>query len=228
LPKEILPDGEGFNAQGFPVFLFWNDADNSDGLTDLSGRRAEWFRVLQRTETPSITGDTMRRTKQLMAALAAAAVVATTGVWAAGVEEKAGKNIVETAVAAGQFSTLVKAVKAADLAETLQGEGPFTVFAPTDEAFAKVPKEQLDALLKDKKALAAVLTYHVVPGKVTAADVVKIDSAKTVEGHKLNIKTKQGTVMINNAKVIKADIMCSNGVIHVIDAVLLPPKSEKK
>ncbi len=170
----------------------------------------------------------MRRTKQLMGTLAVAGVVAVTSVWAAGAETKAGKNIVETAVAAGEFSTLVKAVKAADLAETLQGDGPFTVFAPTDEAFAKVPKEQLDALLKDKKALAAVLTYHVVPGKVTAADVVKLDSAKTVEGHKLNIKTKQDTVMINNAKVVKADIMCSNGVIHVIDAVLLPPKSEKK
>jgi uncharacterized surface protein with fasciclin (FAS1) repeats len=170
----------------------------------------------------------MRRTKQLLGTLATAALLCVTTVWAAEGNEKASKNIVETAVAAGEFSTLDKAVKAADLAETLQGEGPFTVFAPTDDAFAKVPKEQLDALLKDKKALAAVLTYHVVPGKVTAADVVKIDSAKTVEGHKLNVKTKQGTVMINNAKVTKADIMCSNGVIHVIDAVLLPPKSEKK
>jgi uncharacterized surface protein with fasciclin (FAS1) repeats len=141
--------------------------------------------------------------------------------------EKAEKDIVDTAVAAGNFKTLVKAVKAADLVETLKGDGPFTVFAPTDDAFAKVPKEKLDALLKDKKALAAVLTYHVVPGKVTAAEVTKLESAKTVEGQPIKIATKDGKVTINGVNVIKTDILCKNGVIHVIDAVLLPPGDDK-
>jgi uncharacterized surface protein with fasciclin (FAS1) repeats len=136
----------------------------------------------------------------------------------------ADKDIVDTAVGAGQFNTLVTAVKAADLVETLKGDGPFTVFAPTDEAFAKVPKEKLEALLKDKKALTEVLTYHVVSGKVMASDVVKMDSAKTVQGKSLKIETKNGTVTVNGAKVIKTDIVTKNGVIHVIDAVLLPPK----
>lgn len=142
--------------------------------------------------------------------------------------EKAQKNIVETAVAAGSFKTLVKAIQAADLAEVLQGPGPFTVFAPTDEAFAAIPKETLDALLKDKKQLAAVLTYHVAPGQVMAADVVKLDSAKTVQGQKVTVKAAQGSVKVNNANVVKTDIVCSNGVIHVIDAVLLPPKAAAK
>ena len=141
-----------------------------------------------------------------------------------GDEKDAGKDIVETAVGAGNFNTLVTAVKAAGLVETLKGEGPFTVFAPTDEAFAKVPKEKLEALLKDKKALAAVLTYHVVPGKVMAADVVKLDSAKTVQGKSINIVTRNGMVKINEANVLKADIVCRNGVIHVIDTVILPPE----
>ena len=138
--------------------------------------------------------------------------------------DKPEKDIVDTAVGAGQFKTLVTAVKAADLVDTLKGEGPFTVFAPTDEAFAKIPKEKLDALLKDKKALTAVLTYHVVPGKVMAADVVKLDSAKTVQGKSLNIVTRDGKVTINGVNVIKTDIVCKNGVIHVIDAVLMPPE----
>lgn len=138
-------------------------------------------------------------------------------------EDKAAKDIVDTAVGAGQFKTLVTAVKAADLVETLKGKGPFTVFAPTDEAFAKIPKEKLEALLKDKKALTAVLTYHVVPGKVMAADVVKLDSAKTVQGQPVSIVARDGMVMINGAKVLKADIVCGNGVIHVIDTVILPP-----
>ena len=137
------------------------------------------------------------------------------------------KDIVDTAISAGQFKTLVAAVKAADLVETLKGEGPFTVFAPTDEAFAKVPKEQLEALLKDKKALTAVLTYHVVSGKVMAADVVKIETAKTVQGKSIDIVTKDGKVTINGANVIKTDIVCKNGVIHVIDAVILPPADKK-
>jgi uncharacterized surface protein with fasciclin (FAS1) repeats len=137
------------------------------------------------------------------------------------------KDIVDTAVAAGQFKTLVTAVKAAELVDTLKGEGPFTVFAPTDEAFAKVPKEKLEALLKDKKALTDVLTYHVVPGKVMAADLVKLDSARTAQGKSLSIVTKDGNVTINGFNVIKTDIVCKNGVIHVIDAVLFPAGDSK-
>jgi uncharacterized surface protein with fasciclin (FAS1) repeats len=143
----------------------------------------------------------------------------------ASAEEKASKDIVETAVAAGSFNTLVKAIKAADLVEVLQGPGPFTVFAPTDEAFAALPKETLEALLKDKKQLSGVLTYHVVPGKVMAADVIKVDSAKSVQGQKIMVKAAKDTVKVNNANVVKTDIVCSNGVIHVIDAVLLPTKA---
>jgi uncharacterized surface protein with fasciclin (FAS1) repeats len=141
--------------------------------------------------------------------------------------DKPTKDVVDTAVAAGQFKTLVAAVKAADLVATLKGEGPFTVFAPTDDAFAKIPKAKLDALLGDKKALADVLTYHVVPGKVLAADVVKLDAAKTVEGQSLMINAARGKVTVNGANVVKTDILCTNGVIHVIDAVLLPPADGK-
>jgi uncharacterized surface protein with fasciclin (FAS1) repeats len=141
--------------------------------------------------------------------------------------DEAKTDIVDTAAGADQFKTLVTAVKAAELVETLKGEGPFTVFAPTDEAFAKVPKEKLDALLKDKQALASVLKYHVVPGKVIAADVVKLNSAKTVQGQAVQIVTKDGKVMVNGATVVKTDIVCKNGVIHVIDAVLLPPEDGK-
>jgi len=133
------------------------------------------------------------------------------------------KDIVEIAVSAGSFKTLAKALEVAGLVDTLKGKGPFTVFAPTDEAFAKVPKETLDALLKDKAKLTAVLTYHVVAGKVLAKDVVKLDSAKTVQGSNVAIKVEGGNVMINQAKVLKTDILASNGVIHVIDAVILPP-----
>ncbi len=131
------------------------------------------------------------------------------------------KNIVETAIAAGSFSTLVSAVQAADLVETLSGPGPFTVFAPTDEAFAKLPAGTLEALLDDKAKLASILTYHVVAGKVMAADVVKMTSAKTVQGQTVTIDTSNG-VMVNNAKVVTTDIETSNGVIHVIDTVLIP------
>jgi uncharacterized surface protein with fasciclin (FAS1) repeats len=134
---------------------------------------------------------------------------------------KADKTIVETAIAAGSFKTLVTAVKAAGLVETLSGDGPFTVFAPTDEAFAKLPAGTLESLLADKDKLTAVLTYHVVPGKVTSQDVMKLSSAKTVQGSELSIDTSSG-VMVDNAKVIKADVMASNGVIHVIDTVLIP------
>jgi uncharacterized surface protein with fasciclin (FAS1) repeats len=137
------------------------------------------------------------------------------------------KDIVETAVGAGTFKTLVTAVKAAGLVETLQGKGPFTVFAPTDEAFAKLPKGTVEGLLKDKKALANVLTYHVVSGKVMAADVVKLEGAKTVQGESVAIAVKSGKVTINGVNVVSTDIVCKNGVIHVIDAVLLPPASKK-
>jgi len=123
------------------------------------------------------------------------------------------KDIVDTAVAAGKFKTLVTAVQAAGLVETLKGKGPFTVFAPTDEAFAKVPKETLDALLKDKKALAEVLTYHVVAGKVMAADLVKVPSANTVQG-----KPVKFAVKINDTTISKTDIECSNGVITSLTA----------
>lgn len=134
------------------------------------------------------------------------------------------QDIVDTAVASGKFPTLVKLVQTAGLVETLKSKGPFTVFAPTEEAFAKLPKATVDALLKDKKALAEVLTYHVVPGKVLAADVVKMNgkSAATAQGQKVKVAVKNGTVMINKSKVVQTDIMTSNGVIHVIDTVLIP------
>lgn len=134
------------------------------------------------------------------------------------------KDIVDTAVAAGSFDKLVTAVKAAGLVETLKGKGPFTVFAPTDEAFAKLPGGTLDNLLKpeNKAKLVALLTYHVVPKKLTAKKVVIMTSAKTVNGHSLTFKFKDGWVMVDNAKVVKTDIMCTNGVIHGIDAVVLP------
>ena len=134
------------------------------------------------------------------------------------------KDIVDTAVAAGNFKTLAAALKAADLVETLKGKGPFTVFAPTDEAFAKLPEGTVADLLKpeNKAKLAGILTYHVVPGKVMAADVVKLSKAKTVQGSEVKIKVEDGKVMVDNANVVKTDIKCGNGVIHVIDAVILP------
>ncbi len=136
----------------------------------------------------------------------------------------AGKTIVETAIGAGSFNTLVAAVKAADLVETLSGPGPFTVFAPTDEAFAKLPAGTVESLLKpeNKAKLAAILTYHVVPGKVMAADVVKLTNAGTVQGQRVDIVVKDGAVSVDGAKVTATDIACSNGVIHVIDTVILP------
>jgi uncharacterized surface protein with fasciclin (FAS1) repeats len=138
------------------------------------------------------------------------------------------KDIVDTAVGAGSFKTLVAAVQAAGLVETLKGEGPFTVFAPTDEAFAKLPAGTVESLLKpeNKEKLVAILTYHVVPGKVMAADVVKLTEAPTVQGSKAKVKVEGGTVMIDGAKVVKTDIVTSNGVIHVIDAVILPPATK--
>ena len=155
-------------------------------------------------------------TKRLLVAAVLAALAAPQVVRAAD-----HKDIVDTAVAAGSFKTLATALQAAGLVETLKGKGPFTVFAPTDEAFAKIPKADLDALVADKAKLAKVLTYHVVAGKVMAADVVKLKEAKTVEGRMVKIDASNG-VKINNAKVVKADVEASNGVIHVIDTVLLP------
>ena len=151
--------------------------------------------------------------------VAAATLIVTGAASAGGYGAK--KDIVDTAISAGSFNTLVTAVKEAGLVDTLKGEGPFTVFAPTDEAFAKIPEADLQALLADKEKLTAVLTYHVVPGKVTAADVAKISSAKTVQGQSVTIDTTGG-VKVDNANVVKADIMTSNGVIHVIDSVVLP------
>jgi uncharacterized surface protein with fasciclin (FAS1) repeats len=130
------------------------------------------------------------------------------------------KDIVDTAVGAGNFKTLAAALTAAGLIDTLKGKGPFTVFAPTDEAFAKIPKADLDALLKDKAKLTAVLTYHVVPGKVMAKDV-KAGKVKTVQGSELTISTTAG-VKVDNATVVKTDIGADNGVIHVIDSVIMP------
>ena len=130
-------------------------------------------------------------------------------------------DIVDTAKSAGSFKTLVTAIEAAGLVDTLKGPGPFTVFAPTDAAFAKIPKAKLDALLKDKVALAKVLTYHVVSGKVMAADV-KPGAVKSVQGSNLTVSTKGGKVMLDKAHVTKTDIVADNGVIHVIDTVLMP------
>lgn len=135
------------------------------------------------------------------------------------------KNIVEVAVGAEGFETLVTAVKAAGLVAPLSSEGPFTVFAPTDEAFAKLPEGTLESLLDDREALTRVLTYHVVSGKVKAAQAMELTSATTVNGAELRIRTDDGNVMINDATVVKADVEASNGVIHAIDTVLLPPSN---
>ncbi|MEJ2194047.1 MAG: fasciclin domain-containing protein [Ignavibacteriaceae bacterium] len=132
------------------------------------------------------------------------------------------KDIVTTAVEAGNFNTLATALTEAGLIEALQGDGPFTVFAPSDDAFAKLPEGTIESLLKDKEALTKVLLYHVVSGEVTSKEVVKLKKAETLEGEYITIKTTDDGVMINNSNIIGADIMASNGVIHVIDTVLLP------
>lgn len=138
------------------------------------------------------------------------------------VAQTATKDICETAKAAGSFETLGKLVKAAGLEETIKGKGPLTVFAPTDEAFAKIPKDKLDSLLNDKAKLKEILMYHVVMGEVMAAEASKLESAKTAQGSTVRISSKNGNVMINESRVTKADIRASNGVIHVIDTVLMP------
>jgi uncharacterized surface protein with fasciclin (FAS1) repeats len=137
--------------------------------------------------------------------------------------QAADRNIVEIATEAGSFNTLVAAVQAAGLVDVLSGTGPFTVFAPTDEAFAQLPEETLNALLADPEALAAILTYHVLPGRVMAADVVSLTSATTVNGADISIAVSEAGVRVNQAKVVTTDIEASNGVIHVIDSVILPP-----
>jgi uncharacterized surface protein with fasciclin (FAS1) repeats len=150
----------------------------------------------------------------------AAAIAAAAALGAASAASFAA-DLVDTAVSAGQFNTLVKAVQAAGLVDTLKGKGPFTVFAPTDEAFAKLPPGALDALLADKQKLADVLKYHVVAGQVMAKDV-KTGAVATVEGRSLKVTASPAGVMVNDARVVRADVQASNGVIHVIDRVVLP------
>jgi uncharacterized surface protein with fasciclin (FAS1) repeats len=150
--------------------------------------------------------------KKLLLAVAATTLIATNA-WS--------KDIVDTAVSAGQFNTLAAALQAAGLVDTLKGPGPFTVFAPTDAAFAKIPKADLEALLQDKTKLIAVLTYHVVPGTMMAKDV-KPGPVKTVEGESFMVKARGGKVMVDNATVTMTDITADNGVIHVIDTVIMP------
>jgi uncharacterized surface protein with fasciclin (FAS1) repeats len=157
----------------------------------------------------------------------AAVVVAVVGLAIGSTYSRAtSQDIVDTAVGAGQFKTLAAALTAADLVGTLKGDGPFTVFAPTDAAFSKLPAGTLESLLKpeNKAKLTAILTYHVVPGAVKAQQVTKLNEAKTVNGAMVKVSTKGGKVMINDANVVKADIPASNGVIHVIDKVILPPQ----
>jgi transforming growth factor-beta-induced protein len=164
----------------------------------------------------------MNLAKKLLGLALAAWLALTHGHLMAG--ETGGKDIVTTAVEAGSFQTLAAALKAAGLVETLKGKGPFTVFAPTDEAFAKLPEGTVESLLKpeNKKQLVSVLTYHVVSGKVPASQVVKLKAAVTVNGQRVDIKTTDGHVQVDQANVVKTDIHCSNGIIHVIDAVILP------
>jgi transforming growth factor-beta-induced protein len=165
----------------------------------------------------------MKRITTSLTVLVAAAVAALgLGTSASAGTREAGNTIVQTAVSAGQFTTLASLVQQAGLVDTLSGAGPFTVFAPTDAAFAKVPKATLDALAADPVKLKAVLLYHVVPGRVTAADVVKLSSAKTAEGRSVAIKVSDGAVFVDGARVTTPDVMASNGVIHVIDSVLIP------
>ncbi len=167
----------------------------------------------------------LKRTMTSLVALAAVFTFVGTGLAQHSYEsKKSEKDIVDIAASAGSFETLVAAVKAAGLVETLKGDGPFTVFAPTDDAFAKLPAGTVEELLKpeNRSKLQAVLTYHVVPGKVLAQDVVKLESAKTAQGSSVKISLKDGQPMVDNARIVKTDIMASNGVIHVIDSVILP------
>jgi uncharacterized surface protein with fasciclin (FAS1) repeats len=168
----------------------------------------------------------MRKAFSVLCVLAVVALIAAPAALADDCKSKCSKSkdIVDTAVGAGSFKTLVTAVSKAGLVETLKGEGPFTVFAPTDDAFAKLPAGTVAELIKpeNKDKLTAILTYHVVPGKVMSTDVVKLSEAETVQGSAVKIKVEDGKVYIDNAQVVKADIPTSNGVIHVIDSVILP------
>ncbi len=168
-----------------------------------------------------IQGPKFRATIAILSFLLMFAAGANAGHHDSSAKASHGKDIVDTAVGAGSFGTLVKAVAAAGLVDTLKGEGPFTVFAPTDEAFAKLPAGTLEALLADKEKLTAILTYHVVSGKKMASDVVGASSLKTVQGSSLEVDTSDG-VKVGGAAVVKTDIVTSNGVIHVLDSVLIP------
>ena len=161
--------------------------------------------------------------KKLLSILTLVAVVSCVAVSAAPARPTGNRDIVQTAVAAGQFKTLAKLLKRAGLVNALRQPGPFTVFAPTDAAFKKVPRRTLNVLLHNKAKLKAVLLYHVVSGKVTAADVVKLSSAKTLNGKAVRIRVSGANVFVNSAKVTRPDVMASNGVIHVINRVLIPP-----
>jgi uncharacterized surface protein with fasciclin (FAS1) repeats len=160
--------------------------------------------------------------KKLITVVALAALVLTAVAPTATATKSEGKNIVRTATAAGQFKTLTMLLERAGLAGALQQKGPYTVFAPTDAAFKQVPKKTLDALLRDKAKLKAVLLYHVVSGRVTAARVAKLASAKTLNGQRLRIRVSGSNVFVNSAKVAKADVTATNGVIHVVNRVLIP------
>jgi uncharacterized surface protein with fasciclin (FAS1) repeats len=162
------------------------------------------------------------RKSTILSVFTAATLLLATAAFGGNYQKKS--DIVDTAVAAGNFTTLAAALEAGGLIDTLKSDGPFTVFAPTDEAFAKLPAGTVESLLKpeNKDTLVAILTYHVVPGKVKAADVVKLDSADTVNGSALNIRVDQGSVFVNDSRVVATDIRASNGVIHVVDTVILP------
>mgnify|MGYP001828380413 CR=1 FL=1 len=159
---------------------------------------------------------------RFMSLVAGAALVASFSAAPAAAQYSAEMDIVDTAVEAGSFTTLATALQAAGLVETLKGEGPFTVFAPTDEAFAKLPEGTIESLLANPEQLVAVLTYHVVPGKVKAADVVKLNSAQTANGSDVHISIRDESVFVNDSRVVATDIAASNGVIHVVDSVILP------
>jgi uncharacterized surface protein with fasciclin (FAS1) repeats len=167
----------------------------------------------------------MKLMQKTLLALAVAAVAIAPVIAGDMKKKEAKQNIVEIASSNADFETLTVAIKAAGLAETLSGKGPFTVFAPTDAAFEKLPAGTLESLLKpeNKDQLIAILTYHVVPGKVKAADVIKLDSAATVNGQNVDVSVIDGAVKVDNANVIATDVAASNGVIHVIDTVILPP-----
>jgi uncharacterized surface protein with fasciclin (FAS1) repeats len=161
--------------------------------------------------------------KKLVPILVVAAALVGSTAATAQAQPQQSRDIVQTAVAAGQFKTLARLLSRAGLVGALEKPGPYTVFAPTDAAFAKVPRQTLDALLADKAKLKAVLLYHVVSGKVVAADVVKLSSARTLEGKRVRIKVAGTNVFVNTAKVTKPNVMASNGVIHVVNRVLIPP-----